>query len=225
MARKAPPELAPSRHDRFELRFLTVSRTVDGLWIGSTEHEPEPSLQRIEAALKLIRDHDRPRYNRLKVDLSRIWVRILPSAVGSYNRTLRACELDDRFIQSEATTLEEIATAIVHEATHARLMAWGIGYDEGERARVEAVCIRRELAFAKRLPDNALITDQAARLLTLCDDDAYWTDAQRAIQLVEGTTERLRGLGFSERSIRFVVGIRDALDRLRALRRSSISPT
>jgi hypothetical protein len=221
MAKNALPELVPSRRDRFELRFLTTGRTFDGLWIGSTEYDPESSLQRVEAALQLIRDHDRPRYNRLRLDLARIWVRILPGPVGSYNRELRACELDDRFIQSDTTTLEVIASTIVHEATHARLMARGIGYEEGQRARVEAVCIRRELAFAKKVPESDLIKDRAEQLLTLCESEDFWTDATFDVRWVDGNIERLRGVGFSERSIKIVLGIRTALDRLRAVRRST----
>jgi hypothetical protein len=221
MPRKALTEPVPCRADRFELRFMTNGRTVDGLWIGSTTDDPEPSLQRVEDALRLIRDHDRPRYNRLKIDLVRIWVRLLPGPLGSYNRAMRACEIDGKFIQAETTTLEEIASTIVHEATHARLMAYGIGYDEGERARVEAVCIRRELAFARKIPESDLIKDQAERLLTLCESKEYWTDTEFDNRWIEGHAERLRGVGLSERSIKFLIRIRAALDRLRALRRST----
>jgi len=49
----------------------------------------------------------------------------------------------------------------VHEATHARLRRYGIGYEEGLRQRVEEANFRRELAFAsaraprRRAPDVA----------------------------------------------------------------------
>lgn len=44
----------------------------------------------------------------------------------------------------------DIALTIVHEAAHARLHARGIGYPEGRRARIERLCVGREIAFARR---------------------------------------------------------------------------
>jgi hypothetical protein len=43
---------------------------------------------------------------------------------------LNACLLDERVVASETTTLEWIASTIVHEATHARLEKWGIAQDK-----------------------------------------------------------------------------------------------
>jgi len=54
-------------------------------------------------------------------------------------------------------------------------MGRGIGYDEDIRARVERVCIRRELAFAAKLPNGEQVRQQAERILPLCDDVSYWT--------------------------------------------------
>jgi hypothetical protein len=48
-------------------------------------------------------------------------------------------------VLAETSSAELIVAAIVHEATHARLSRRGIGDDEN--ACVEAVCLRRELAF------------------------------------------------------------------------------
>ena len=60
--------------------------------------------------------------------------------------------LDVPFVVADATEPELIASVIVHEATHARLRRHGIGYEEPIRARVEAACIRRQIAFTRRLP-------------------------------------------------------------------------
>jgi hypothetical protein len=46
-------------------------------------------------------------------------------------------------------------------------MRCGIGYDEAMLAGVEAVCVRRQIAFADRLPAGALSRDEAERNLTL----------------------------------------------------------
>jgi hypothetical protein len=66
--------------------------------------------------------------------------------------------------------------AIVHEATHARLDKLGINYTEDIRERVERVCIKSEISFAKRLPGGQKFVDIAeSRLQT---PKSYWTNAQ-----------------------------------------------
>ena len=176
--------------------WLSVSKRVDGLWVGSWDDgaKGEAVLGRIEAALCLIKTHDRLRYERLIRDLERVWVLVLAGSAGSFNKRLMACQLDTRYVLDEASSLEMIASTIVHEATHARLMRCCIGYEQGLRARVEAVCLRRELAFAARLPNGARVRELAERSLELCAAD-YWTDSAFDARHLEGAMEALRHLG------------------------------
>jgi hypothetical protein len=95
-------------------------------------------------------------------------VLLLPNARSCYYGSLRACLVDVRFVLLETTTLEEIASTIVHEATHARLERWGISYDEKQRSRVEAICLRRELNVAASLPHSEPLREQIARTLEWC---------------------------------------------------------
>jgi hypothetical protein len=104
--------------DRMAL-WLSTSRKVDGLWVGSMESKPQPGLRRVEEALRLIKDHDPLHYSRITSNLERIWVDLLPNALASYVSRLNACKLDERFVLLETTTLQQIASCIVHEATHA----------------------------------------------------------------------------------------------------------
>ncbi|UVK41804.1 hypothetical protein BPNPMPFG_003395 [Mesorhizobium sp. AR07] len=112
---------------------------------------------KVAAALHLIRDFDAVRYRRVVRDLKQIWITTIAGAAGQFAGSTSTCELDERFVMGEHTSIEQVAGAIVHEATHARLDQCGIGYEEGMRARVEAVCMGRELAFAAKLPDGASI--------------------------------------------------------------------
>ena len=73
----------PRLSDRIMLRF-SKSRYLDGLWIGTWEMEAEPILRRIEQALLLIKRYDRIRYDRLRRDLQRVWVLLLPSSIASF---------------------------------------------------------------------------------------------------------------------------------------------
>jgi hypothetical protein len=183
--------LASRLIDRIE-RHLATSRRVDGLWIGVRASEAEPLLRRVEEALALIKRYDRRRYDRLRRDVERVWVRddLGPDSVGQFDPALWACELDDWLVLT--ATAEELAATIVHEATHARLWRRGIGYDESLRARVEAACFRRELAFAARLPNGNTLREDAKRLLRT--PPAYWSDAALLERRIEQFTHYVRRL-------------------------------
>jgi hypothetical protein len=180
--------------ERVALR-LSTSRQVDGLWVGvALLSEPEPILRRVEEALLLIKLHDQLRYGRLVRDLERIWVRDLPGALGTFSRALQACSLDIEYVRAETTRPESIAAVIVHEATHARLELCGIGYEEELRPRVEAICFRRELAFAARLPNGEQVRQEAEHRLAAYATSDYWTDAAFA-ERFDNHIEALRRIG------------------------------
>jgi hypothetical protein len=102
--------------DKFAL-WLSKSRVTYGLWIGSAQSDSEPALQRVEAALRLI-DRCAPlHYRRVKNNLSRIWVTLVPHGAGCYLHSLNACLLDERVVTSEKTTPEWIASAIVSKSS------------------------------------------------------------------------------------------------------------
>ncbi|AZO45514.1 hypothetical protein EJ076_32700 [Mesorhizobium sp. M7D.F.Ca.US.005.01.1.1] len=115
----------------------------------------DKSADKVAAALHLIQVMDPVRYRRVVRDLKQIWITTIPGAAGQFVRSTSTCELDERFVTGEHISIEEVAGAIVHEATHARLDQCGIGYEERLRTRVEEVCMRRELAFAAKLPEGA----------------------------------------------------------------------
>ena len=125
-ARSPPPQ--PSRSDRFWL-WWSKSRHVNGLWIGAEQWTTaDVVLRRVEEALRLIKQYDERRFNRLLKDLERVWVRLLPGYIGSFNDSISACVLDSRFVLAEDSSPDVIAATIVHEAAHARLMRSRIGY-------------------------------------------------------------------------------------------------
>jgi hypothetical protein len=188
----------PSLLDKLGLWFCDSSERVDGLWVGAWEETKatgEAALCRVKEALLLIKCNDRLRYDRLIRDLERVWVRVLPGNLGSFIESLNVCVLDSRFVLAETSSLEAIASTIVHEATHARLSRCGISYEQRLRARVEAVCFRRELAFAAKLPNGEQVRERAQRTLELCTSDDFWTDAEFHERHVEGSINALRHLG------------------------------
>ena len=127
-------------------------------------------------------------------DLNRVWVRLLTTGVGQFNPRLWACMLDERFVQADTTDAPLLAAVIVHEATHARLWRYGFGYNEEQRERIEAICLRRELAFARRLPDGQKAAQSAEEMLA--SSPSYLTDKALSDRHVEGSAEALRHLGY-----------------------------
>ena len=175
---------------RAALRMSSV-RHVDGLWIGTLDDES--SLMRVEQALLLIKQYDRRRYDRIILDLERVWARLLPTGIANFNPALNACELDSRYVLADTTPTEMLAACIVHEATHARLWRCGIDYEEKLRERVEAACFRRELAFAAMLPDGAYVRYAAEHGLKTPPE--YWRDDSSNERAIAGSTEIFRTLG------------------------------
>jgi hypothetical protein len=184
----------PRLSTRIMLRF-SKSRYLDGLWIGTWEMEAEPILRRIEEALLLIKLYDRIRYDRLLRDLQRVWVLLLPSSIAIFEYGIYTCEIDTRYCLAETTTPELLAAVIVHEATHARLWRRGIRYEEAQRPRIEEICIRREMAFAAKLPNGEAARDKAEQTLALCATGEYWTSAAFRERYIEGGVEILRYVG------------------------------
>jgi hypothetical protein len=181
--------------------WFSKRRRVDGLWVGvAFEDQPEPILRRVEAALRLIKERDWLRYDRLRRDLERVWVDLLPGGLGSFVRNVWACKLDIRFVMDEATSIEMIAATIVHEATHARLFRRGIGYEEALRQRVEAVCVRRELAFAAKLPNGDGIREYAER--DLLQSPETWSNESLSERDLEGRIQMARHIRMPEWMIR-----------------------
>jgi hypothetical protein len=202
----------PAVVDRLALWFST-SRNIDGLWVGTVESKPWPGLRRVEEALQLIKSHDSLHYSRVINNLGRIWVQLLTGDLAHYERSLKACVFDERYVVQETTTTEWIASTIVHEATHARMERWGVIYEENKRGRIEAICIRRELNFVARLPRSEALQEEAVRRLEWCaGDHDHFSNASFQQREVQGQIEALRYLGAPDWVFGFAM-------KLRALRR------
>ena len=212
------PDPKPAAIDRLALWFST-SRNIDGLWVGTTESKPHPGLRRVEDALRLIKHHNPLHYSRVIHNLDRVWVRLLPNALACYDRSFKACVLDERFVLLATTTPERIASTIVHEATHAKLEGWGISYDdEKKRSRIEAICLRRELNFLTKLPHSELLREETARTLDWCvNAHDYFTDVSFQQRVDQGTLEAARYVGMPEWLITFLLNARTFISGVRRL--------
>jgi hypothetical protein len=213
-----PRQVRPRLIDRLALAMSTARR-VDGIWIGSLGGAEEENLARVEGALLLVRQHSPLDHARIVRELERIWVRLsLYGNLGEYEHALKACILDDRYLADPATTIERIASAIVHETTHARLERHGIGYKAELRTRIEAICFRRELAFAVRLPSSAELQQQIARCLEWSQANPdFLSDANFRERRTAGGIEALRYAGAPDLLIRAMLALKSILERAREL--------
>jgi hypothetical protein len=209
----------PSLVDRIDL-WLSKGHVVDGIWVGSFSSDAEPSIQRIEDALRLIERCAPLHHRRIKNNLARIWVHLVPHGAGCYLHSLNACLLDERVVALETTTVEWIASAIVHEATHARLEKLGIRYQEAVRQRIERICARRELDFARHLSGvDALLEEITWRLDRCSEENASYTDQTMWEKTVQGNAEILRHLGTPEWVISLVLRMGKLVGGIRRLTR------
>jgi hypothetical protein len=189
-----PSQVRPHLLHRLELA-MSDYRHVDGIWIGNRGSSAE-DLTRVEGTLSLIKRHSPLDYARIIRELDRIWVNLSHHGLGEYRHSLKACILDERYVADPATTVEQIASTIVHEATHARIERYGIKYKEELRTRIEAICFRRELAFAARLPNGAELQQRIERYLEFYQSNPdQFSDAQFQEWDAAGGIEALRYLG------------------------------
>jgi len=182
-------------------------------------------LRRVEDALRLIKRYSPLHYSRVIRHLERVWVCILLDALACYQQPLKACVFDERFVLDETTTLERIATTIIHEATHARLDSWGINYDEKLRPRIEAICFRRELAFVANLPDSAQLQEDIARTIEWYGTNIdYFSDGSFRERYTQGGIEALHYVGTPGWLIRVMLTLRPMIAAIRRLLRYLARP-
>jgi hypothetical protein len=159
---------------RLSTRVVHRGVTIGILWPTAAEHGV---VDRVKNALDLLALHAPVQLKRLR-DLVN-GVTIQPGGpAGSYISaarviTLRYSETLDTPLPSSA----EIAATLVHEATHAYLDSLGLKGDATNRHRVEYICSRAEILFARRLPEGGSIIESAEFILAR--PAAFWSPESR----------------------------------------------
>lgn len=146
-----------------------------GLRLAVVKTADHHVMRDLDAALSLMDAHAPSLSRQLpRLFAGGVWVREMYN-LGAFVPRGKRCELGLSLFSAPHTPAD-IAVTLVHEAVHAKIERFGIAYDEHRRAAIEAVCIRREIAFAMRLPDGDAIAMQSQhRLATL--DPRHFSDA------------------------------------------------
>jgi hypothetical protein len=152
---------------------LLPRRVVDGVEVVvfSGDGDPVRHLTRLAAALTLVRQYSPRRFARIKRDLKRL--ALVARGGEVYDHGLRTYSVDLEVLERRST--EEVALAIVHEATHARLWNLNIKTTRDNEARIEALCVAQEIEFASHLPNAAALIEHAEAKLA----QPWWGGAAR----------------------------------------------
>jgi len=164
-------------------------KTICGI-VAGTLSDTGIVFDKVEKALWLIESYDAKRFAQIQRDIKCIFVFRHPTTRGQWHQELQMCELDDNFVLAEDISVAEIASVIVHEATHARLMRLGFGYEEPKRLRIEHICFDSQRAFVRRLPDSDELLEEIGSTKSYYGAN-YYSDTGRRDEALEG----LRKLG------------------------------
>ena len=183
------------RSESFSARIVlwvlrhTERREILGVTVivpGGTRRDGE-AFAKITSAFDLLRDHASRTLDDIRRHTNGVIVWVTPGALGQWHRNTRLVVLEETYVHHERTSARDIASTLVHESTHAWLDAKGFAYSPELRWRIEKVCFRRQLAFARRLSEPGDLVGQAERQLQRSPD--YFTrEASRqrvVVKLVE----------------------------------------
>lgn len=155
--------------------------TIRGCKVVVTNPRPDIKtpfvLQRLDAALQLIEQHQPWRLTQLRRDLRAIVVAPFPCR-GAYFPAQRTVLTELSFLARSAEfTPAQVAASVVHEGVHARVHRMGqhLGFNQGARdaPREERLCRRAEVAFGESLAPQmgAPVIARATQSLELTDQE------------------------------------------------------
>jgi hypothetical protein len=145
--------LAVSAGKRLTFRLLRVfseQRNVLGIevWMMANTEAADEVFGSLQGALSLLHDTDHLRFGRAQRHVKRIVVADNTGAV--YVPEIKACVLGLSYVLESSPA--RLASAIVHEATHARMRNMRVAYTPKSCGREETRCVSESLAFLDRVP-------------------------------------------------------------------------
>lgn|SRR2546425_1041517 len=201
MIRKLARDVVHSLTTRFAYALSArgrVGRLVIRAFSG--RFEQDTIAARVAAAIELIAAVDVRRYTKVQRLLKSVFVLRLPGRLAQYVHNSRQCQIDDGFVMDPSTTTEEIASVLVHEATHARLQSWGIPY-EFSRQRQEHICLNEEAAFVSRLSNSANVLARVERLRS--KESEFWDRTEE--RTLNASKAALQDLGLPRWFVRAIL--------------------
>lgn len=160
---------------RLEIRH-SPRRVLHGVETVVSRFSPSatinPSFERVDAALSLIERHAPVRWKQINQDVRCIFVMGGMGTWGVFYRDIATVVVNREAMLRPDHTVAHVASIIAHEAQHGRLFRLGFGYEIGDRARVERICLRAQRSLCRRLPGAAAaLADASYWLSAACEED------------------------------------------------------
>jgi len=163
--RRRPLGISLLRRLALEMLWMVANRTrVWGIPVGLCilpSREAEAALSALDAAFRLIQAHDQRTLSHIKRAFRRIVIHRLTAPPAMLIPAANWCVLRWPHPEQGGDVAIRLASSLIHEVTHSRLIGLRFGYSPSDRQRIERVCIKASLSFVKRLPNAA----QTARAL------------------------------------------------------------
>ena len=135
-------------------------------------------LERLEAALSLMQRYTPDHFARLRKYLRAIVLAQIEYGRSTWHSKSQLCRLELAYAGAEETTSVDLACALLHEFTRARLHLAGFRPDNGRLVRLERLCLLAERNFVARCEPSddreRALDDIACRLAKVSVD---WSDS------------------------------------------------
>ena len=171
-----------ARYWRFQLQKFASHQRILGVNVYTLVEDRGMErllMAKLKRALALLHQIDRRRLTRLRRDVRRIVVEPSRPAHG-YDLKLGVIRLDGPSLVRSAA--EENAMLLVHEATHARIHRCGVAHTAETIERIEQICTKQEIAFARHLPESELLIEKQLRAFETARARRYWSREQRMVR-------------------------------------------
>ncbi len=171
--------LSPLKYRDALLYWCSRKYQVRGFDVGillQSKSRRSAILVKLERSLELIAQYSPVQYRRVQCNLACLFVFRIPPNLAEYHPKSQMCFIDCEYVASKELLPEKLAMTIVHETMHANLTRRGFSYDPANRSQVERICVRTEIAFAKRLPDGASLAQKA--IARLDRGEGFWSDEE-----------------------------------------------
>ena len=164
---RLPTVLSRIGHIVTKCLALPLQQRMEASWLAKTHFEEvldfrvyvartediasSRAVMRIHDALLLLQRTDPFRFARVRRHLTQFIVSSVRNVSAAHFPKSSTCYLSARFV--DRYPVPNLAIAIVHEATHARIDHSGIPLYPDWKARIERRCVLEEIAFAKHLSE------------------------------------------------------------------------
>src|ERR1044072_2072527 len=142
-------------------------------------------IYRLEAGIEFLLQ-TRPRWGpRTRRDVAGILISPLIISLGQFMPRLRVIAIDSDALSGDWATPLNVALALVHEATHARIRAWHVRNTTANYIRIEQACVNQQIAFLDYLPSSTFNDQLIAYYRRLREEaEVHWGAEARQKRLL-----------------------------------------